>query len=77
MDLLEIPHLGPVAEQLWRTARKRNGCVCGVSQAVEDITGTKNEPNPFGAAILKSTTTRIIGRQTGNLDVSDRLFALQ
>ena len=68
-DLLKSPHLGPVAEQLWRTARKRNGCVCGVSQAVEDITGTAKVPNPFGAAILKSTTTRIIGRQTGNLDV--------
>ncbi len=68
-DLLKSPHLGPVAEQLWRTARKRNGCVCGISQAVEDITGTVKAPNPFGAAILKNTTTRIIGRQTGNLDV--------
>jgi hypothetical protein len=68
-DLLKSPHLGPVAEQLWRTARKRNGSICGISQAVEDITGTVQAPNPFGAAILKSTTTRIIGRQSGNLDV--------
>jgi hypothetical protein len=68
-DLLKSPHLGPVAEQLWRTARKRNGSVCGISQAVEDITGEVHAPNPFGAAILKSTTTRILGRQNGNLDV--------
>lgn len=67
-DLLKSPHLGPVAEQLWRTARKRNGSVCGISQAIEDITGEVHAPNPFGAAILKSTTTRIIGRQTGGLD---------
>jgi type IV secretory pathway VirB4 component len=67
-DLLKSPHLGPVAEQLWRTARKRNGSVCGISQAVEDVTGEVLAPNPFGAAILKSTTTRIIGRQVGGLD---------
>lgn len=68
-NLLQSPHLGPVAEQLWRTARKRNGSVCGISQAVEDMTGTTELPNPFGAAILKNTSTRIIGRQTGNVDV--------
>ena len=68
-NLLQSPFLGPVAEQLWRTARKRNGSVCGISQAVEDITGTVKAPNPFGAAILKNTTTKIIGRQTGNVDV--------
>jgi hypothetical protein len=68
-NLLQSPHLGPVAEQLWRTARKRNGSVCGISQAVEDMTGTTEIPNPFGAAILKNTSTRIIGRQTGNVDV--------
>jgi hypothetical protein len=68
-NLLQSPHLGPVAEQLWRTARKRNGSVCGISQAVEDMTGTVEMPNPFGAAILKNTSTRIIGRQTGNVDV--------
>jgi hypothetical protein len=65
-DLLKSPHLGPVVEQLWRTARKRNGCVCSISQAVEDMTGTPELPNPFAPAILKSTSTRIIGRQTGN-----------
>jgi type IV secretory pathway VirB4 component len=68
-NLLQSPHLGPVAEQLWRTARKRNGSVCGISQAVEDMTGTTELPNPFGAGILKNTSTRIIGRQTGNVDV--------
>lgn len=68
-NLLKSPHLAPVAEQLWRTARKRNGSVAGISQAVEDITGSVQAPNPFGAAIIENTATKIIGRQTGNLDV--------
>lgn len=68
-NLLKSAHLGPVAEQLWRTARKRNGSVAGISQAVEDITGPVHAPNPFGAAIIENTATKIIGRQTGNLDV--------
>jgi hypothetical protein len=67
--LLESPFLADLVVQLYRTARKRNGAVWGVSQAVEDFTGTPQSPNPFGAAILKNTTTKIIGRQTGNLDV--------
>jgi hypothetical protein len=67
--LLESPFLADLVVQLYRTARKRNGGVWGVSQAVEDFTGTPQSPNPFGAAILKNTTTKIIGRQTGNLDV--------
>jgi type IV secretory pathway VirB4 component len=67
--LLESPFLADLVVQLYRTARKRNGGVWGVSQAVEDFTGTPQSPNPFGAAILKNTTTKIIGRQTGNLEV--------
>ena len=67
--LLESPFLADLVVQLYRTARKRNGAVWGVSQAVEDFTGTPQAPNPFGAAILKNTTTKIIGRQTGNVDV--------
>jgi len=47
--------------QLYRTARKRNGAVWGVSQAIEDFTGTTQAPNAFGAAILKNTTIKIIG----------------
>ena len=67
--LLESPFLADLVAQLYRTARKRNGAVWGVSQAIEDFTGTTQAPNAFGAAILKNTTIKIIGRQTGSLDV--------
>jgi len=67
--LLESPFLADLVAQLYRTARKRNGAVWGVSQAIEDFTGTTQAPNAFGAAILKNTTTKIVGRQTGAMDV--------
>jgi hypothetical protein len=55
--------------QLFRTARKRNACVWGISQAVEDFTGTPDKPNEFGGAILATTAIKMIGRQKGNVDV--------
>lgn len=67
--LLQSPSLGPQVEQLFRTARKRNACVWGISQAVEDFTGTPDKPNRIGGAILTTTALRFIGRQKGNLDV--------
>ncbi|HUZ95360.1 MAG TPA: hypothetical protein VMU57_10640 [Edaphobacter sp.] len=67
--LLQSPSLGPVVVQLFRTARKRNACVWGLSQAVEDFTGTPEKPNDFGGAILTTTSTKLIGRQKGNIDV--------
>jgi type IV secretory pathway VirB4 component len=72
-QLLESPTLAPVVVQLFRTARKRNACVWAVSQAVEDFTGTPDNPNKFGGAILATTAIRMIGRQKGNFDVL-RLF---
>ena len=68
-SLLQSPSLGPVVVQLFRTARKRNACVWGLSQAVEDFTGTPDKPNEFGGAILTTTATKLIGRQKGNIDV--------
>jgi hypothetical protein len=68
-SLLQSPSLGPVVVQLFRTARKRNACVWGLSQAVEDFTGTPEKPNDFGGAILTTTATKLIGRQKGNVDV--------
>jgi type IV secretory pathway VirB4 component len=67
--LLQSPSLAPVVIQLFRTARKRNACVWGLSQAVEDFTGTPDKPNEFGGAILTTTATKMIGRQKGNIDV--------
>ena len=67
--LLQSQSLAPVVVQLFRTARKRNACVWGISQAVEDFTGTPDKPNEFGGAILATTAIKMIGRQKGNLDV--------
>jgi len=72
-QLLESKTLAPVVVQLFRTARKRNACVWAISQAVEDFTGTPDNPNKYGGAILATTAIRMIGRQKGNFDVL-RLF---
>jgi hypothetical protein len=74
--LLQSPSLGPVVEQLFRTARKRNACVWGISQAVEDFTGTPDKPNRIGAAILTTTAIRLIGRQKGNIEVLSEFLHL-
>ncbi len=68
-SLLESPFLGPVVVQLFRTARKRNAAVWAVSQAVADFTGTLKSPNKFGAAIMTTTATKLIGRQKGDSSV--------
>jgi hypothetical protein len=68
-DILASASLGPVAVQFFRTGRKRNSGVWAVSQAVEDFTGTPDKPNEFGAAILATTSVKMIGRQKGNFDV--------
>jgi type IV secretory pathway VirB4 component len=68
-SLLQSPSLAPVVVQLFRTARKRDACVWGISQAVEDFTGTPEKPNEFGGAILTTTAIKMIGRQKGNLEV--------
>lgn len=67
--LLEKGILAPVVVQMFRTARKRNACVWGISQAIADFTGTPDRPNPLGEAILTTTAMKIIGRQKGNTDV--------
>ena len=68
-SLLETKSLGGVVVQLFRTARKRNACVWGISQAIADFTGTLDKPNEFGEAILTTTAMKMIGRQKGNLNV--------
>jgi len=66
--MLESPSLSGMVTQLFRTARKRDACVWGLSQAVEDFTGTPDKPSPVGGAILSTTSLRLIGRQS-NMDV--------
>lgn len=66
--MLGAESLRDMVTQLFRTARKRDACVWGLSQAVEDFTGTPDKPNPVGGAILSTTALRLIGRQS-NMDV--------
>ena len=65
--MLESPILAAVVVQLFRTARKRYGSVWGISQTPEDFVGTRDKPNPFGAGIVKNATTKIIGKQPGDM----------
>ena len=65
--LLESPILAGVVVQLFRTARKRYASIWGISQTPEDFVGTPNKPNEHGAGIIKNSTTKIIGKQPGDM----------
>jgi type IV secretion system protein TrbE len=64
--LLDSPTLAPEVVQLFRTARKRNASVWGISQTVEDFVGTEFQPREHGAGILKNASIKIIGQQPGD-----------
>jgi type IV secretory pathway VirB4 component len=65
--LLDSPVLAPEVVQLFRTARKRNGSVWGISQTAEDFVGTESSPRIHGAGIVKNSNTKIIGQQPGDM----------
>jgi hypothetical protein len=65
--LLESPNLADTVVQLFRTARKRDASVWGISQKPEDFVGTAEDPKPSGAGIMKNATTKIIGKQPGDM----------
>jgi len=65
--LLDSPSLAPEVVQLYRTARKRNSSVWGISQTVEDFVGTEFQPRLHGPGILKNASTKIIGQQPGDV----------
>src|SRR6478609_8950751 len=65
--LLDSPVLAPEVVQLFRTARKRNASVWGISQTAEDFVGTESKPRVHGAGIVKNTTTKIVGQQPGDM----------
>ena len=78
-DMLDSPHMAPQVEQSFRTARTNNASIWGISQAIEDYTGTPEKPRPAGPGILQSTSVKWIGKQKGNglalkqhMDLSDR-----
>src|SRR5215469_5082539 len=65
--LLDSPALAPEVVQLYRTARKRNASVWGISQTVEDFVGTEFQPREHGPGMLKNASTKIIGQQPGEM----------
>jgi hypothetical protein len=65
--LLDSPVLAPEVVQLFRTARKRNSSVWGISQTLEDFVGTDKQPKLHGPGIIKNSTTKVIGQQRGDL----------
>ncbi len=65
--LLDSSTLAPEVVQLFRTARKRNASVWGISQTVEDFVGTEFQPREHGPGILKNASTKIIGQQPGDM----------
>jgi len=66
-SLLDSPTLAPEVVQLFRTARKRNSSVWGISQTVEDFVGSEFQPREHGPGILKNATTKIVGQQPGDV----------
>jgi hypothetical protein len=65
--LLDSETLAPEVVQLFRTARKRNASVWGISQTVEDFVGTEFQPREHGPGILKNASIKIIGQQPGDM----------
>src|SRR5438876_10012403 len=65
--LLDSPSLALEVVQLYRTARKRNSSVWGISQTVEDFVGTESHPRAQGPGILKNASTKIVGQQPGDV----------
>jgi len=65
--LLDSPILAPEVVQLFRTARKRNASVWGISQTAEDFVGSESKPRVHGAGIIKNSTTKIVGQQPGDM----------
>jgi type IV secretory pathway VirB4 component len=65
--LLDSPTLAPEVVQLFRTARKRNSSVWGISQTIEDFVGTEFQPREHGPGILKNASTKIVGQQPGDV----------
>jgi type IV secretory pathway VirB4 component len=65
--LLDSSVLAPEVVQLFRTARKRNASVWGISQTAEDFVGTEAKPRVHGAGIIKNTNTKVVGQQPGDV----------
>jgi type IV secretory pathway VirB4 component len=71
-SLLDSPVLAPEVVQLFRTARKRNSSVWGISQTLEDFVGTSSEPRLHGPGIVKNSHTKLIGQQPGDMSALEK-----
>jgi hypothetical protein len=59
--------LAKFVEQMFRTARKRNSAVIGISQSLEDFTGTVEAPKKIGGYVLTTIGYVLLGRQNGSV----------
>jgi type IV secretory pathway VirB4 component len=75
-SLLDSPTLAPEVVQLFRTARKRNSSVWGISQTLEDFVGTATQPRAHGPGIVKNANTKLIGQQPGDLSTIEHQLHL-
>jgi hypothetical protein len=64
--LLDSPVLATEVVQLFRTARKRNSAVLGISQTLEDFVGTPTEPRLHGPGVLRNAHTKLLGKDPGD-----------
>lgn len=65
--ILETPLLAATVEKEFITARKRYASVWAIGQIPEQFVGTDEKPNAHGLGIVKSASTKIIGKQHGDM----------
>jgi hypothetical protein len=65
--ILATPLLAATVEKEFITARKRFASVWAIGQIPEQFVGTEEEPNAHGLGIVKSASTKIIGKQHGDM----------
>ncbi len=65
--VLDTPILAATAEKEFLTARKRYASVWLIGQNPEQIVGTVDKPNPHGIGIVKNASSKIIGKQPGDM----------
>ncbi|GGG87234.1 TraG/VirB4 family ATPase [Edaphobacter dinghuensis] len=65
--ILDTPLLAQQVERDFLTARKRYASVWAIGQIPEQFVGTHQKPNPHGIGIIKNASTKIIGKQRGDM----------
>lgn len=65
--ILDTPLLAQQVERDFLTARKRYASVWAIGQIPEQFVGTTEKPNAHGIGIIKNASTKIIGKQRGDM----------